>query len=123
MATSITKSPLPALDSSWIEKLRLYDRPYRFSAYRMILQAEQYAVQQQAEEDIISARVVGYLLLELDAQPSTFGDGPCASIVKQVTSPPQDAGDNEHNVVFNVGKLYRDKLIRMCTSDWFSYAA
>ena len=120
MATIITASPLPALDSSWIKKVRLCDRPHRFSAYNMILRAEQHAVQQQAEEDIVSARAVGYLLLEFDAQSGTFGDGPCASIVRQVTSLPRDTGGkeyNEHSVIFDVGKLCRDKLLRMCASD------
>ena len=91
MATTTTASPLPALDS-WIKKLRLCDRYNRFSAYNMILRAEQYAVQQQAEGDIVTARTVGYFLLEFDAQYGAFGDGPCASIVKQVASLPQTPG-------------------------------
>jgi len=92
----------------------------------MILRAEQHAVQQQAGEDIVSARAVGYLLLEFDAQSGIFGDGPCASIVKQVTSLARGTGGkehNEHNVILNIGKLCRDKLLRMCAFDWFSYTA
>lgn len=78
---TIAGSPLPAPKSPRIENLRLRDRPYRYSAYDMIIRAEGHAIQQEAEEDVMPPRIFGYLLLEFDAQPDIFSEGPCASIV------------------------------------------
>ena len=116
MVRTITPSPLPALDSPRIKNLRLDDGPYR-RGYDMIPRAERHATERNAGEDIMSARVAGYLLLEFDTWPGLFGAA-CASIVKQVTSPPQGLKKNQHDVVFEVGKLYRDKLLRLCAFDW-----
>jgi hypothetical protein len=60
MTTTVITSPLPALDSPRIEELLLSERTHCQSAYETILRAERDAVQQQAKEDIIYARVVGY---------------------------------------------------------------
>jgi len=120
MTTVTPSSPLPALDSPRIEKLRLREIPTRHSAYGMILRAEQDAVKRQAGEDIICARVAGYLLLEFHAQSRFFGDRACASIVMQLTSLPQDASGDENSVIFEVGRLLRDKFIRLCAFDRFS---
>ena len=120
MATTITTSPLPVLDSPQIQELRLSEKPSRYNAYNRILRAEQHAVQQRAKEDIVSARVAGYLLLEFHAQSDILGDRPCTSLVSLVVLPPPesaDTGGNEHDVVFGVGKLCRDKLIRLCAFD------
>lgn len=104
-------SPLPALDSPQIQELQL--KPSRLSAYRMILRAEQLAVQQQEKEDTICARVVGYLLLEFHAQSRIISDTPCKSLARWIISAPQSAGDTA-NVVYSVGRLCRDKFIRLC---------
>ncbi|KAI9567689.1 hypothetical protein HD554DRAFT_2267066 [Boletus coccyginus] len=109
MATIITSSPLPALDSPRIQELSENAKCY--SAYSMILQAEQHALQEQVREDIMSARVVGYFLLELHAQKGAFGEIPCDTLVKWVTMLPQSAGDT-HNVIIGVGKVCHDKFIR-----------
>ena len=87
MVRTITPSPLPALDSPRTKNLRLNDGPYR-RGYDMILRAERHVTERNAGEDIMPARVTGYLLLEFDARPDLFGAA-CASIVKQVTSPLQ----------------------------------
>lgn len=118
MATTISPSPLPTLDSPRIQELR--KSPERYSAYDMILQTERRAVREEAREDIMSARVVGYLLLEFDAQSDTFGDTPCDILVKWVTLPPQSPGHNELDVIVGIGKLYRDKFIRLCAPHTFS---
>ncbi|KAI9567170.1 hypothetical protein HD554DRAFT_2220399 [Boletus coccyginus] len=114
MATTITASPLPVLDSPRIQELRLRESPGRYSAYDKILQAEQRAVgQEQAREDVMSARIVGYLLLEFHAQQDTLGDIPCDTLVKWVTSKPKDGAHDEHDVILNTGRLIRDKFIRL----------
>lgn len=117
MATAITKSPLPALDSHRIQELRMrqaVDLSRVSTAYDKILRAERHAVQQKAEDNIMTARVAGYLLLEFCAQPDIFGDSPYTSLVSSVISPPWGAGDNEHDVIYHVGKRCRDKFIRLC---------
>lgn len=121
MATTITTSPLPALDSSQIQELRLNEKPDRYGAYNMILRAEQHAVEQRSNEDIISSRVAGYLLLEFHTQSHLFGDTPCASLVRSVNSPPQSASDKEHDAIVGVGKLFRDNFIRLCALNQFSF--
>ena len=40
MATTITTSPLPALDSPQIQELRLSEKPSCYNAYNRILRAE-----------------------------------------------------------------------------------
>ena len=120
MTTITPSSHLPTLNSPQIEKLRLSEIPTRHSVYGMILRAEQDAVERQAGENIISARVAGYLLLEFHAQSRLFGDRACASIVKQVTSLLQDASGDENSVIFEVGRLLRDKFIRLCAFDRLS---
>ena len=116
MTKTINVSPLPTLDSHRILELQLSNSLDHYTAYNMILQAEWYAFQRQAMEDTMAARVVGYLLLEFHAQYDTFGDRPCASLVQWVTSPPQNSGDNESDVIFSVGKHLCNTFIRLCAS-------
>jgi len=122
MSTVTASSPLPALDSLRIEELRLNERPHCCSAYDIILRTERDAVERQANEDIVSARVAGYLLLEFHAQSDLLGDRACASIVTRVTSLPQDASGDQHSII-EAGRLFRDKLIRLCTFGQLFYVA
>ena len=114
MTTTITATPLPALNSPRIQELRLIDRPCYCCTYATILRAEQHATEQEGEEDIISARVAGYFLLEFIAQSEFFGENPCTSIISIITETPLYSGKNEHDVVFEFGELCRDKLLRLC---------
>lgn len=120
MATTTTASPLPELDSPRIQELRLNNSPDRYNAYNMILQVERRAIQQQAEEEIMSVRVVGYLLLEFHARHDTFGNSPCVELAEWVTSLPQNTRDNQYDVIVGAGKLCRDKFIRLCAFNRFS---
>ena len=88
MTIVTTSSTLPALDSPRIEELRLSERPHCRSAYHTILRAERHDVEQQANEDIVSTRVAGYILLEFHAQSDFFGGRAWASIAPRVTSLP-----------------------------------
>ncbi|KAG6375712.1 hypothetical protein JVT61DRAFT_3287 [Boletus reticuloceps] len=118
MARTIVASSLPALDSLRIKELNLSELPNRFSVYRIILRAEQQAVEPQ---DIMSARVVGYLLLEFHERSHIFGDTPCASLAKWVTSMPQNQGDSEHDVIYGLGTLFREKFIRLLRTSTAPY--
>jgi hypothetical protein len=117
--TTITTSPLPTINSPQIMELRLSEIPDCLSAYRMILGAEGRAVEKKAEQDIISARVFGHLLLDFCAPPRIFGDKPCATLVKWIISPPQNPDRSQDDVVFISGKLLCDKLLRLCMFSCF----
>ena len=111
MAPTITPSSLPAVDSFRIKELKLSQLPNQYSAYNMILRAEQNAVKQN---DIMSTRIVGYFLLELHEQSRNIGDQACATLVRWIISPPRIQGDNEHDVIYRIGTNLRDKFIRLC---------
>ena len=65
--------------------------------------------------------VAGYLLLEFHAQSDFFGDRACVSIVTRVTSLPRDTSGDEHSVIFEAGRLFRDRFIWLCAFNRFSY--
>ena len=105
----ITQCPLPELDSLRIRELGWSECSDHYRAYASILQAEQSATTSEAEGDLVSIRVAGYLLLEFVAQSAIFGAQPSAALVKWLTLPPQDP---QHDVIIDTGTLLRDKLIR-----------
>jgi len=104
----------------WVEYRRNY-----LSAYEKVYNAECYAVQQvevdptskEAKQNIMSSRVAGYLLGEFFNRHAILSEGPCASLVKQLTSSPQEPGDTDHDLVFNVGKWHHEYFLRLCTFD------
>lgn len=119
MAPGIIPSPLPALDSLRIEGLKLSQLsqlPHQYSAYNTILLAEENAVE---KNDITSARVVGYFLLEFHEQRQNIGDQACTTLVRWITSMPRTEGDNQNDVIYRTGTLLRDKLIRLCALNQF----
>jgi len=105
------------------------------SAYKLAYDAEIYAAQQagarptnkeekdkieQAEDDIISARVAGYLLVELFRQREILTEEPCKRLLKELRSESREGGD-ANDVVFQVGKLYRNKYIRLFRTTTTAY--
>ncbi|KAF9645778.1 hypothetical protein BDM02DRAFT_3189404 [Thelephora ganbajun] len=100
-------SSLPALESPRFRESGLRESPNAASVYEKILQAEA-----RANENLMLARVVGHLFLELHARCDILGDRPCEAIIDEVMSPSTDHGDGG-NVVFEVGRRYRDHLIRV----------
>ncbi|KAG6378378.1 hypothetical protein JVT61DRAFT_12633 [Boletus reticuloceps] len=108
MMENITTSPLPPFNSPQIQELCSSNFSDHSSAYNIILEAENYA-NQQSQEDIMFARVAGFLLLEFHSRSHIFGHLPCTSLVRRVTS--QSSSKNQHDVVFHVGKLYCDSFI------------
>ena len=117
--TMIAVSPLPTFDSRRVHGLN----SDLLHAYGIIIRAERFAIRQQWQENVISARVAGYLLLEFDARSEILGEQPCASIVEEVTSQHQVSGQKERDVVFEVGRQYRNKLLRACAFDYLPYVA
>ncbi|KAF8121344.1 hypothetical protein EV363DRAFT_1302273 [Boletus edulis] len=110
-STTTIATSRPPLTSPRILALGLSDFLDCSNAYEIILQAEEYAIGQESKGDVISARVVGYLLLEFHRRSHIIGDQPCVSLVRSVTVPIH--GESRHDVVFHVGNLYFCKLIHL----------
>ncbi|KAF8257881.1 hypothetical protein EI94DRAFT_1756444, partial [Lactarius quietus] len=105
------------------------------STYKLTYDAEIYAAQQagarstnkeekdkieQAEDDIISARVAEYLLVELFCQREILTKEPCKCLSKELRSESWEGGDT-NDVVFQIGKLYHDKFIRLFQTTTTAY--
>ena len=113
----LSASPLPR-EPAQSEALDAYS-PYYLSAYNLVLDAELDAELDADEKDnLISARVAGYLLLELFNRRGVLSEGPCASFVEQLNSPSR-AGKSGIHVVFELGEYYRNYLLRLCGFDFF----
>ena len=113
-----TASPLPTVGSPRFRESGLGELANAISVYRRILEAEARAVQDGADENVISARVIGYLLLELYTRCPTLGDQAWSKVIQEVVSLSQDSEHDEHDVVFMVGQRHRDHLIRGCAPDY-----
>jgi len=102
-----TTTPLP-------HQPKLRRLPQVAGAYRKILLAETHAIHDKADGNVVLARVVGHLLLELYARRHIFGDIPFMRVVEDVLSSPPHHGDVPYDdtVVFEVGQQYQDCLIR-----------
>ena len=83
----------------------------RHSAYSLIPQTERHAVPVTGGGDTIAT--VAVLRSVWEIYPATYH-------LSWVTSPPQSAGDNEHEVVFGAGGPCRDKSICVCASGYLS---
>ena len=95
--------------------------PDAVKAYSKILEAEAQATRNEESDNIMFARIAGFLILELSAQCQTFGTQPCSKVVQDVLSPSQDPVNGGNDSVFGVGKYYLHHLICGCTSDPLSY--
>lgn len=114
---SLTQS---ALLPDIVEPITSFDETY-LGVYRLVLAAETSALRQfaaapttpaqnVAKEKIMNSRVLGNLLVELYRKHARLSEAPCATLVMAVQSGSGDANDN----VYNVGRFYRDRLIRAC---------
>ena len=96
------------------------------SVYERILVAECQATEQVegnptnkvAKDDVISARVAGYLLIELWNRRMVLTEKPCQWLVRSLVSPHQDNGDS-CKTIFDVGHFCRDYFLRLCAFDPF----
>ena len=104
----LLREPSPTYDT-WKN-----DWPQYLSAYSLAFNAETYATQKAEadstqNDDITSARVAGYFLLEFLNWRYILTTGPCDQLSKVLLPKSQ-----EPDVVFNVVKWYRDRFIRLC---------
>ena len=121
----LTPAPLPrtpVLYEEWLEHRHNY-----LSAYDKVYNAERHAVEQveanstnkEAEQNVVSARVAGHLLVELFSRRTILSEGPSRSLAKQLILSPRDSSDTDHDLVFRIGKWYREYFLRLCTFDFF----
>lgn len=116
--TTIELSPTPlppplALQEGW-----LHDH---LDAYNAILDAARHIDElleaspsdKKAKDNLISARVAGYLLLELFDRRTILSGRPYALLAEQIKSSSRE-GPTTHDVVFEVGQWHRDYFIRTC---------
>ena len=102
------------------------DRDAYLSAYKRVLFAERQAIERvednptgkTAQDDMISARVAGYLLIEFWDRKGVLTDAPCLDIVRSLASPHRGSGD-PCKTVFDIGKFYRNYFLQLCAFDPF----
>ena len=114
--------PKPTTYEIWRE-----DRPQYLSAYNLAFNAEKFATKQaeanpiNRKDNIISARVAGYLLVELFNRRAILTEGPCSYLSNELRSEDREDGDS-NDVVFKVGKFHCDYFLCSCTFH-FSYTS
>jgi hypothetical protein len=82
-----------------------------------VLQAETQAIQEKADENAMSARIVLHLLRQLNERRDILGDQPCTRVINEIVPSLQH---DDNNLIFELGQRYRDHLIRTCTFSYFS---
>lgn len=120
MSGSTRATPLPPLTSPQFHDSGLYERPNAVAAYEKILKAEAHAALSGSNDDLVSARVAGYFMLELYASRRILGDQAFTSVIEGVMRSSQGGEcvqHDDHSVVYEVGKLFRDHLILACASN------
>ena len=86
-------------------------------AYDIVLDAERHAMESgpEGQDNLLFARVAGFLLIEFFDKRAILSVEPCASLALEIVSSPL-AGTTTHDLVFNLGKQYYDYFIFPCTS-------
>jgi hypothetical protein len=82
-----------------------------------IHQAESQAIQENANENVISAKIVFHLLHQLDERRDVLGDQPCTRVISELA---QSLQDDDNSPIFKLGRRYLDHLICACTFSYFS---
>ena len=115
MATTIEPSSLPTQlppDPAWSEYGPAYD---------IVLDAERHAKERldgnplgrEEKDNLVFARVTGFLLLELFKKRAILTVELCTSLALEIVSPPVGGGTT-HALVFRLGKHYCNHFVRTC---------
>jgi hypothetical protein len=121
-AAGLSVSPLPRPPPPYDDWV--LNSPNYITAYNTILNAERHAVTQaapfnkKARQNVMFARLAGYLLLELFYRRGILTEGPCRSIATQINKPSR-GNSTDLEVVFEVGEWQYKYFIRMCAFDLF----
>ena len=111
----LSPTPLPRVphsDEEW--KKTKTDLDYS-GAYDFVLKSE---VQAEAGDQIIHARVAGYLLIELFDRQGALTLEPYRCVVGELMAKARTPG-GPCELVFDIGKMYRDRLLRLCVFHFF----
>lgn len=107
---------LPSLESQPFAHLSSYQ-----NAYKLILAAERHAIDflngcaadRCIQGNILSARIVGFFLIEFYTKSFVLSEAPCLEIIHQVELATKLGKDTSH-VIYRLGALYRDLLDATC---------
>jgi len=101
---ALSTSPLPPSPQAWAST------PSHLEAYNLVLKAESHANEQvqvnpnpEANDRLMSARITGYLLLELSERCEILTDKPYLALVSQIILKSRESGGT-YDVVFTSGK-------------------
>jgi hypothetical protein len=99
--TPLPPKPVPYEEwqLAWPDCRSAYDRVYN-AEWHALQQVEANATSKETKQKLISARVAGYLLVELFNRRTILSEGPCASLVKKLISSPRVPGGTDHDLVF-----------------------
>ncbi|THU75530.1 hypothetical protein K435DRAFT_254291 [Dendrothele bispora CBS 962.96] len=104
MSETVSSRSLPLLADS-----ALQDAPETIqSAYNLIFEAQNAA---SSDEEAMSARVVGFLLIEFWRSRTLLGDEPALQITREAVSQDRQ-GSQSSPVIYELGRRYRENLIR-----------
>jgi len=115
MSTTIKSQRLPRHPPTGPELTAFAD------AYHIVLDAEHHAekqllinsIGQKEKDNLIFARVTGFLLIELFDNRKILSVTPCVTLALEITAPPL-TGSTPHELVFGLGKRHIDCFIRPC---------
>jgi len=115
---SVELEPRPLLREPPTYDTWKHDWPQYLSAYNLAFNAETYATQQpetdpSRNDNIISARVAGYFLIELFNRHTSLTTEPCDRLSIELQWEGREPGMSANDVVFRIGKLYRDYFMRL----------
>src|SRR6266478_5790276 len=110
-------APLPHLDPAQLHRLGLYEWDYFSLAYAIIVVAEAEANQNGIQADVLSSRVLGFLLLELFCRRHILVDQPWRKPQLEIVLGyciTTESLVSRSDIVFNLGRWYQNLLIRSC---------
>src|ERR1700761_8561025 len=119
--TSANLKPLPLPSQPETYDIWQRDRPQYLSAYNLAFDAEVYATQKAdlpRKNNIMFARVAGFLLIELFNRRAILTEGPCESLSNALQYDDQECGST-NDVVFKIGEFYCNHFLRVCASRFF----
>lgn len=99
------------------------------SAYDLAIQAETHAEMKtqsrpqdrEARENLISARFVGRMLIELFEVSWSLGEGPWEQLSNELRSPSREHCESAEETVFRIGKWHRDHFMRLFRTSTVKY--
>ena len=111
---TLESEALPCLPQCYADWKK--EEPLCTQAYDLVLEAEKHARHERNDDKIVSARVVGYLLIELFARSKILPKDSYRCVAEEITSEPREQGGGPFALIFEIGKRYRDRFLRLCAS-------